>query len=84
MRKRQQPQDWWRTFATLSTVSRKSPHLPVFDLARNSSISLMPMLYPLSAPTLHLIGKGECYHASTWASPPRAGHFMLVTGHLHA
>lgn len=32
------------TLATRSTVSRKSPHLPVFDFARNSSMSLIPML----------------------------------------
>ena len=32
------------TFATLSAVSLKSTHFPVFDFAKNSSMSLMPML----------------------------------------
>ena len=35
------------TLAILSAVSLKSMHFPVFDLARNSSMSLIPMLYPL-------------------------------------
>lgn len=37
------------TLAILSAVSLKSMHFPVFDLARNSSMSLIPMLYPLCA-----------------------------------
>lgn len=32
------------TFETTSAVSRKSLHLPVFDLAKKSSISLTPIL----------------------------------------
>lgn len=44
------------TLATLSAVSRKSTHLVALDLARNSSMSLMPMLYPLQC-----VSVAACY-----------------------
>jgi len=37
----------WQTLAIISAVSLKSTHLETPDLAKNSSISRIPMLYPL-------------------------------------
>ena len=83
----------WKKFtlAVFSMASLKPRHLVVLDLARNSSINRVPMLYPLhdrphvsnkcsSESCNTLCYSSPCHHAQSWLEYSASGEQQTVSG----